>query len=102
MNSSVVSRTPNMRTIVPPGTMVIGADVGHPGPGVSNRPSMTSLVASLNGDCTQYAAFSSIQMPREEIIADLGQMLEVMSLELCACWRGTECVFCRGRYGSSL
>lgn len=78
MNSSVITRAPNLRTIVPPGTMVIGADVGHPGPGVSNRPSMTSLVASLNGDCTEYAAFSSIQMPREEMIADLGSMLEVM------------------------
>jgi len=76
VNSKALPTDGSLQAIVPPLTMVIGADVGHPGPGVSNRPSMTSLVASLNDDCTQYAAFSSIQAPRQEIIADLKKMLE--------------------------
>ena len=61
VNSKVHTTAPDLQTIVPPGTMVVGADVGHPGPGMGNRPSMTGLVASLNVDCTDYAAFSSIQ-----------------------------------------
>lgn len=78
MNSSVHTTASGMQKIVPPGTMVIGADVGHPGPGIGNRPSMTSLVASLDMDCTKYAAFSSIQKPRVEKIEALEAMFKVM------------------------
>ncbi|KZT73857.1 Piwi-domain-containing protein [Daedalea quercina L-15889] len=76
VNSKALSTDPDIPAIVPPRTMVIGADIGHPGPGVSNRPSMTSLVASLDEDCTKYAAFSSVQAPRVEIIENLRKMLE--------------------------
>lgn len=47
-----------------------GADVGHPSPGVQ-KPSVTSLVYSHDRFVTQYAAFSALQAPRMEIIADL-------------------------------
>ncbi|KAH9951296.1 Piwi domain-containing protein [Amylocystis lapponica] len=58
------------------GTMVVGADVGHPGPGITTRPSMTSLVASMDTYFTRYATYASIQNPRQEIIEDLGAMLK--------------------------
>ncbi|TFY63508.1 hypothetical protein EVJ58_g3223 [Rhodofomes roseus] len=76
INSKIIPTLSGLKALVPPRTMVIGADIGHPGPGVSNRPSMTSLVTSLNDDCTQYAAFSAIQEPRVEIIANLQAMLK--------------------------
>ncbi|KZT11426.1 Piwi-domain-containing protein [Laetiporus sulphureus 93-53] len=56
-------------------TMVVGMDVGHPGPGVTNRPSVTSLVASYDVEATRYCAFASVQAPRTEIIEDLPGML---------------------------
>ena len=52
-------------------------DVGHPSPGVATRPSVTSLVASVNWDCTQYVAFCGVQQPREEMIQNLEEMLTV-------------------------
>ena len=54
-----------------------GMDVGHPSPGVATRPSVTSLVASVNWDCTQYVAFCGVQQPREEMIQNLEEMLTV-------------------------
>ncbi|KAI0731968.1 Piwi domain-containing protein [Fomitopsis betulina] len=81
VNSKVHTTAPDLQTIVPPGTMVVGADVGHPGPGMGNRPSMTGLVASLNVDCTDYAAFSSIQQPRLERIEALEEMFKLAIYE---------------------
>ena len=57
--------------------MAAGADVSHPAPGVKNRPSVTSLVWSHNINATQYAAYTRIQGPREEVIQDLGEMMAV-------------------------
>lgn len=54
-----------------------GADVAHPGPGVNSRPSIASLVWSHDEHAAQYAAFTRVQPPREEIIADLGEMMMV-------------------------
>ncbi|KAI0950267.1 hypothetical protein AcV7_008788 [Taiwanofungus camphoratus] len=56
--------------------MIVGADVGHPGPGITNRPSITSLVASVDPNCTRYTAFARVQKPRQEIIEDLGEMFK--------------------------
>ncbi|OBZ75793.1 Protein argonaute-1 [Grifola frondosa] len=56
-------------------TMVVGADVGHPGPGNTVRPSLTGVVASVNADATIYTAFSNIQEPRREIIDKLDDMM---------------------------
>lgn len=61
--------------LLPQCTMVIGADVGHPGPGIMNRPSVTSLVASVDPDATKYTTYASVQAPRVEIIQDLEQMV---------------------------
>ncbi|KAF8188322.1 argonaute-like protein [Pholiota molesta] len=52
--------------------IIMGADVGHPGPGVQ-KPSVTSLVYSHDVHATQYVAITGIQNPREEIIENLRQ-----------------------------
>ncbi|KAJ7197205.1 argonaute-like protein [Mycena pura] len=51
-------------------TMIIGADVAHPGPGLS-RPSIASVVFSWDRDASQYIALSAVQAPRTEIIPQL-------------------------------
>ncbi|PPQ82370.1 hypothetical protein CVT25_008331 [Psilocybe cyanescens] len=50
--------------------MIIGADVGHPGPGVQ-KPSVTGIVYSHDQFATQYVALTGIQPPRVEQIMDL-------------------------------
>jgi len=55
--------------------MVVGADVTHPGPGITTRPSIASLVFSWDPDATQYVAMSSVQAPRQEMIGDLKAMM---------------------------
>ncbi|TFK39399.1 argonaute-like protein [Crucibulum laeve] len=55
--------------------MIIGADVSHPGPG-SQKPSIASLVFSLDRHATRYAARMSVQHPRLELIDDLQAMMK--------------------------
>ncbi|TBU32359.1 Piwi-domain-containing protein [Dichomitus squalens] len=55
--------------------MIVGADVGHPGPGVTNRPSITGLVASLDPQASVMTCCSFVQQPRQEMIEDLEEML---------------------------
>jgi len=59
--------------------MIVGADIGHPGPGIA-KPSVTGLVFSYDQGATRYAALSNIQRPRVEIIESLQGMME-QSLE---------------------
>ncbi|KAI0637098.1 Piwi domain-containing protein [Trametes polyzona] len=56
-------------------SMVIGADVGHPGPGAVNRPSITGLVASVDPAISKMTSFVNVQTPRQEIIEDLEPMM---------------------------
>ncbi|KAJ7871472.1 Piwi domain-containing protein [Mycena olivaceomarginata] len=55
--------------------MIFGADVAHPGPGVS-RPSIASVVFSWNIPATSYIAYSEVQAPRLEIIENLQAMVK--------------------------
>ncbi|KAJ7168155.1 ribonuclease H-like domain-containing protein [Mycena crocata] len=55
--------------------MIMGADVSHPGPGVS-RPSISSLVWSYDLEAASYVAYSDVQAPREEMIAGLQGMVK--------------------------
>ncbi|KAN0105332.1 Piwi domain containing protein [Russula decolorans] len=55
-------------------TMIVGADVTHPGPGVMGRPSIASLVASFDPTFSRYAAFTRVQTPRVEVIEELEDM----------------------------
>ncbi|KIY69858.1 Piwi-domain-containing protein [Cylindrobasidium torrendii FP15055 ss-10] len=61
--------------IVP--TMVVGADVSHPAPGSSaNRPSIASVVASIDRLASRYTAKISVQEGRVEMIQNLKGMLK--------------------------
>jgi len=82
INSSIA------QPIVPPFSMIIGADVGHPAPGVTNRPSVTSLVASVDVDATRYASFARVQAPRQEIIEHIGEMIASAIYEFVKFWNG--------------
>ncbi|KAL5518384.1 hypothetical protein ACEPAH_66 [Sanghuangporus vaninii] len=54
-------------------TMVVGLDVSHPGPGIF-RPSMASMVYSVDPNASRYFPLCSSQPPRLEIIQDLPKM----------------------------
>jgi eukaryotic translation initiation factor 2C len=60
---------------------VPGADVSHPGPGMTNQPSIASLVWSFDKHAMKYAAFSCVQQPRQENIDELESMVKVKSIE---------------------
>jgi len=56
--------------------MIVGADVGHPGAGMKNQPSVASMVWSIDNHAMKYVAFSSIQEPRQESIEELEPMMK--------------------------
>ena len=56
----------------------MGADVNHPAPGDSLRPSFCSVIASMDSRACRYSASLRAQGPRVEIISDL----EAMTVEL--------------------
>jgi len=49
--------------------MILGADVMHPAPGASDRPSFVSVVGSIDSTATHYSAVSAAQGSRVEMIA---------------------------------
>ncbi|KAG1819562.1 ribonuclease H-like domain-containing protein [Suillus subaureus] len=55
--------------------MVIGADVGHPAPGMVNQPSVASLVYSFDRYAARYEAMMSVQHPRQEKIDELRKLV---------------------------
>lgn len=65
-------------------TMFLGADVTHPGPGVHNRPSVSSLVWSTDREFASYNTASDVQEPRTEIIAGLKGMMERALLDFAS------------------
>ncbi|KAI9064296.1 Piwi-domain-containing protein [Trametes sanguinea] len=56
-------------------SMIVGADVGHPGPGSASRPSVTGLVASVDAAVSKLTSYANVQRPRLEIIEDLEGMM---------------------------
>ncbi|KAG0338651.1 hypothetical protein BG000_003640 [Podila horticola] len=56
-------------------TILFGADVSHPAPGDMTRPSIASLVGSMDAKAARYAATVRVQTARTESIADLGGMV---------------------------
>lgn len=63
---------------IPPNTMLVGADVTHPGhAAVSGAPSIAAAVASTDDKYTHYPGSARLQISKQEIIADLkGMMVE--------------------------
>ncbi|KAI0094028.1 Piwi domain-containing protein [Irpex rosettiformis] len=57
-------------------SMIVGCDVTHPSPGVTARPSVSSLIASIDPEATRYNAFLSVQEPRRELIGDIRGMMQ--------------------------
>lgn len=58
-------------------TMVVGIDVTHPSPGSSSEaPSVASIVASVDKNLAQWPAAVRIQAARQEMVADLDNMLK--------------------------
>ncbi|KAG2752172.1 Piwi-domain-containing protein [Suillus brevipes Sb2] len=55
--------------------MVMGADVGHPAPGMVNQPSVASLVYSFDRNGVRYESMMSVQYPRQEKIDELRKMV---------------------------
>lgn len=55
--------------------MVMGADVGHPAPGMVNQPSVASLVYSFDRNAVRYESMMSVQYPRQEKIDELRKMV---------------------------
>ncbi|KAI9295202.1 Piwi-domain-containing protein [Neoconidiobolus thromboides FSU 785] len=60
-------------------TIIVGADVTHPGPGDGARPSIATLVGSVDAKVARYCASVRVQAGRSEIIADLaGMFVEIL------------------------
>ncbi|KAF8891134.1 Piwi domain-containing protein [Gymnopilus junonius] len=55
-------------------TVILGADVIHPPPGATDRPSFTAVVGSVDTHAAKYVATSRVQTGRQEIINDLKDM----------------------------
>ncbi|PPQ66044.1 hypothetical protein CVT26_010800 [Gymnopilus dilepis] len=68
------SMSPIMNKLMSEPYMIMGADVGHPGPGVQ-KPSVVGVVYSHDRFATRYAALTGIQAPRNEEISNLGGYL---------------------------
>jgi eukaryotic translation initiation factor 2C len=54
----------------------MGADVIHPAPGTEGRPSFTALVSSVDITTAKYISCGRVQTGRQEIIADLEDMVK--------------------------
>ncbi|KAI9569067.1 Piwi domain-containing protein [Boletus coccyginus] len=55
--------------------IIMGADVGHPAPGVIDQPSVAALVASYDLQAMKYNSYTTIQPPRFEPIDQLKYMV---------------------------
>jgi eukaryotic translation initiation factor 2C len=58
-------------------TIVMGADVAHPPPGV-NLPSYTAIIGSVDSNTAKYVATSRAQTGKQEIINDMQEMCKVI------------------------
>ncbi|KAJ7499943.1 argonaute-like protein [Mycena latifolia] len=55
-------------------TVVMGADVMHPGAGTNGRPSFAAVVSSVDSNAAKYVATQRVQTSRQELISDLQEM----------------------------
>ncbi|KAF9208010.1 Eukaryotic translation initiation factor 2C [Haplosporangium sp. Z 27] len=72
-------------------TILMGADVSHPGPGDNIRPSIASLVGSMDAKASRYSAAIRFQTAKTETIADLSDMaVELLKTFFQTCGRKPE------------
>ncbi|KAL9559376.1 hypothetical protein MBANPS3_000450 [Mucor bainieri] len=57
-------------------TIIFGADVNHPAPGVHNAPSIAAVTASMDRNAAQFASTVRYQEGRVELIAELASMVQ--------------------------
>ncbi|KAJ7878523.1 argonaute-like protein [Mycena olivaceomarginata] len=55
-------------------TVFLGADVMHPAPGATGRPSFAAVVSSVDSNAAKYVATQRVQTSRQELITDLKDM----------------------------
>jgi eukaryotic translation initiation factor 2C len=55
-------------------TVVMGADVIHPAPGSTDRPSFTGIVGNIDSNTAKYVATMRVQTSRQEMIDDVEDM----------------------------
>ncbi|KAF7359006.1 Protein argonaute-2 [Mycena sanguinolenta] len=55
-------------------TVFLGADVMHPAPGSTGRPSFSAVVGSVDSNGAKYVAAQCVQESRQELISDLKEM----------------------------
>ncbi|KAJ6500901.1 argonaute-like protein [Mycena sanguinolenta] len=55
-------------------TVFLGADVMHPAPGTTGRPSFSAVVGSVDSNGAKYVAAQCVQESRKELISDLKEM----------------------------
>jgi eukaryotic translation initiation factor 2C len=73
VNSSL-GRSQSIKFITERPTMVLGADVTHPGIGEADKPSIAAVVGSMDIKLSRYATSVRVQGSRVEIIDDLRAM----------------------------
>ncbi|KAF9434815.1 argonaute 1 [Entomortierella beljakovae] len=72
-------------------TILMGADVSHPPPGDTVRPSIASMVGSMDAKASRYSAAIRVQASRTETIADLSDMaVELLKTFFQTCGRKPE------------
>ncbi|KAJ7177641.1 argonaute-like protein [Mycena filopes] len=59
-------------------TVVMGADVMHPGAGTTGRPSYAAVVSSVDSHAAKYVAIQRVQASRQELISDLQEMTQYL------------------------
>ncbi|KAJ1658767.1 hypothetical protein IWQ61_002036 [Dispira simplex] len=74
-------------------TLVIGADVSHPGPGNNSQPSIAAVVGSVDEELGKYTSCVSYQTPHQEIIEDLESiMVKILRGFQAGSQRQPECI----------
>ncbi|KAM0676242.1 hypothetical protein GVAV_000205 [Gurleya vavrai] len=62
-------------------TIILGADVSHPGVGDLENPSIAALVASMDSDLQSYSTNISFQERRQEKLNDLKSNIKIMFIK---------------------
>ncbi|KAL2061612.1 hypothetical protein VTL71DRAFT_6989 [Oculimacula yallundae] len=71
-----ISHSVDLKSTVPLGTMIVGADCTHPGDQAQERPSIAGIVATSDDSSFHYLASARLQTSKQEYIEDLRSMIK--------------------------